>query len=208
MDVTQGGGHERGSRRSRRTGASRSAIPRKDGGEEINARFTLRDRPMSDLRHAFELDDWPVDGKVSGEFRLYDKYTRPFGYGRLSITDATAWGEPFERATAPMRFEGQGVRLDAIEIAKAGGTMTGAAYVGWDGRYSFNVARRPHPARVAGLDQVRQVRVDRADALLGQRRFHVREPALRGPDGRRGRLPRRGRDRGGRDPVRRDVTGC
>ncbi len=114
-------------------------FPRKDGGEEINARFTIRDRPMRDLRHAFELDDWPLDGKVSGEFRLYDKYTRPFGYGRLSITDATAWGEPFERATAPMRFEGQGVRLDAIEIAKAGGTMTGAAYVGWDGRYSFNV---------------------------------------------------------------------
>ncbi len=112
--------------------------PRKDGGEEINARVMLRDRPMRDLRHAFELDDWPVEGKVSGEFRLYDKFTRPFGYGRLVVTDATAWGEPFERATAPMRFEGQGVRLDAMEITKAGGTVTGAAYVGWDGRYSFN----------------------------------------------------------------------
>jgi hypothetical protein len=112
--------------------------PRKDRGEEINARFVLRDRPMSDLRHAFELDDWPLDGKVSGEFRLYDRYTRPVGYGRLVIADAVAWGEPFERASAPMRFEGHGVRLDAIEIAKAGGTVTGAAYVGWDGRYSFN----------------------------------------------------------------------
>jgi hypothetical protein len=112
--------------------------PRKDGGEEINARFTFRDRPMRDLRHAFQLDDWPVEGKVSGEFRLYDKFTRPFGYGRLSVTDATAWDEPFERATAPMRFEGQGVRLDAMEMQKSGGTVTGAAYVGWDGRYSFN----------------------------------------------------------------------
>ena len=113
--------------------------PRKDGGEEISARVLMRDRPMKDLRHAFLLDDWPVEGKVSGEFRLYDRYTRPFGYGRLQITDATAWGEPFERATAPMRFEGQGVRLDAIEMSKAGGTVTGAAYVGWDGRYSFGV---------------------------------------------------------------------
>jgi hypothetical protein len=112
--------------------------PRKDGGEEINARFTIRDRPMRDLRHAFQLDDWPVDGTVSGEFRLYDRYTRPFGYGRLAIADAAAWGEPFERASAPMRFEGQGVRLDAVEIVKSGGTITGAAYVGWDGRYSFN----------------------------------------------------------------------
>lgn len=112
--------------------------PRKDGGEEINARFVMKDRPMRDLRHAFTLDDWPLEGKVSGEFRLYDRYTRPFGYGRLTITDATAWGEPIERASAPMRFEGQGVRLDAMEIDKRGGKITGAAYVGWDGRYSFN----------------------------------------------------------------------
>jgi hypothetical protein len=112
--------------------------PRKDGGEELNARFVIRDRPMRDLRHAFQLDEWPVEGKVSGEFRLYDKYTRPFGYGRLVVADATAWGEPFERATAPMRFEGQGVRLDAIEFKKSGETVTGAAYVGWDGSYSFN----------------------------------------------------------------------
>lgn len=112
--------------------------PRKDGGEEINARFVLKDRPMRDLRHAFQIDDWPLDGKVSGEFRLYDKYTRPFGYGRIAITDAVAWGEPLESATAPMRFEGHGVRLDAMEIRKSGGTVTGAAYVGWEGRYSFN----------------------------------------------------------------------
>jgi hypothetical protein len=112
--------------------------PRRDGGEEINARFVLKDRPMRDLRHAFQLDDWPLEGSVSGEFRLYDRYTRPLGYGRLAITDATAWGEPIDRASTPMRFEGQGVRLDAVEILKSGGTITGAAYVGWDGTYSFD----------------------------------------------------------------------
>lgn len=115
--------------------------PRKDGGEEIDARFTITNRPMRDLRHAFQLDDWPVDGKVSGEFHLYDKYTRPFGSGRLTITDMVAWGEPFERAVTPtMHFEGQGVRLDAVEIKKGAGTITGAAYVGWDGTYSFDVS--------------------------------------------------------------------
>jgi hypothetical protein len=113
--------------------------PRKDRGEEINARFEITDRPMRDLRHAFQLDDWPLDGKVSGEFRLYDKYTRPYGYGMLQIADAVAWGEPLDLAHAPMRFEGQGVRLDALVIQKGAGTMTGAAYVGWDGTYSFDV---------------------------------------------------------------------
>ena len=89
---------------------------------------------------------------MSGEFRLSDRYTRPFGYGRLSIVDATAWGEPFDRATAPMRFDGKGVRLDAIDIQKAGGTITGAAYVGWDGTYSFEARGERIPLeKVASL---------------------------------------------------------
>ncbi len=124
--------------------------PRRDGGEEINARIVLNDRPMRDLRHAFELDDWPLEGRVSGEFRLADRYTRPVGYGRLSIVDATAWGEPIDRATSPMRFDGKGVRLDAVEILKGGGTITGAAYVGWNGTYSFDVVGERIPLEKVG----------------------------------------------------------
>jgi translocation and assembly module TamB len=133
-------------------------FPRKDGGEEINARFVLKDRPMRDLRHAFQLDDWPLEGSVSGEFRLWDKYTRPWGYGRLAIVDASAWGEPLDRASSPLRFQGQGVRLDAVEILKSGGTMTGAAYVGWDGKYSFDAVAERIP-----LDQVASVKVGAAE---------------------------------------------
>lgn len=119
--------------------------PRRDGGEEINARVRLTKRPMADLRHAFLLDDYPIEGKVSGEFHLYGKYQTPFGFGRLQIDDGVAYDEPFETATASLRFEGQGVRLDGIESRKAGGEMTGAAYVGWEGTYSFNVSGRRVP---------------------------------------------------------------
>ena len=114
------------------------SFPRRDGGEEIYARFKMKDRDLRDLRHAFQLDDWPLDGRVSGEFRLSDRYTRPLGYGNLIISNASAWGEPFESATGQMRFVGDGVRIDAVNLQKAGGTVTGAAYVGWDGQYSFN----------------------------------------------------------------------
>jgi TamB, inner membrane protein subunit of TAM complex len=140
--------------------------PRRDGGEEINARFVITSRPMRDLRHAFQLDDWPVDGSVSGAFHIYDKYTRPVGSGQLTITDMTAWGEPFERAVCPMmRFEGQGVRLDAVEIRKGAGTITGAAYVGWDGQYSFD-ATGEHIA-LATLESVQYGQVK----WSGQMRF-------------------------------------
>ncbi len=119
--------------------------PRRDGGEEIDARVRIRRRALADLRHAFLLDDYPIEGKISGEFHLYGKYQTPYGFGRLQIDEGVAYDEPFETATASLRFEGAGVRLDGIEAAKAGGQMTGAAYVAWEGSYSFNFSGRRIP---------------------------------------------------------------
>ena len=119
--------------------------PRRDQGEEINARVRLTQRPLKDLRHAFELDDYPVEGFVSGEYHVYGNYETPFGFGRLVIEKGVAYGETFETAQAALRFEGTGVRLDGLTIAKSTGTATGAAWVGWDGTYSFNVDGRRIP---------------------------------------------------------------
>ncbi len=119
--------------------------PRRDGGEEINAYIVMARRPLEDLRIAFELYDYPVDGLASGEFRLQGFYEGPNGFGRLQIDDGVAYDETFERATAGLRFEGTGVRLDGIVIQKSTGAATGAAWVGWDGTYSFNTDGRRIP---------------------------------------------------------------
>jgi hypothetical protein len=119
--------------------------PRRDGGEEINAHVVMTRRPLVDLRTAFELYDYPVDGLVSGEYRLQGFYEGPNGFGRLQIDQGVAYDEPFEKATAGLRFEGTGVRLDGITIQKSTGTATGAAWVGWDGTYSFNTDGRRIP---------------------------------------------------------------
>jgi hypothetical protein len=119
--------------------------PRRDKGEEINARVRLTRRPLADLRHAFQLDDYPVDGVVSGEYHLYGSYETPFGFGRLVIDDGVAYGEAFESAVSSLRFEGTGVRLDSLQIRKSTGGATGAAWVGWAGDYSFNVDGRRVP---------------------------------------------------------------
>ncbi len=116
--------------------------PRRDGGEELNARVKMTRRPLRDLRQAFELDDYPVEGLVSGDFHIYGGYETPHGFGRLVIDKGVAYGETFETATSSLRFEGTGVRLDAIDIKKGTGGVTGAAWVGWDGTYSFNADGR------------------------------------------------------------------
>ncbi len=120
-------------------------FPRSDGGEELNARVSMSRRPLADLRHAFELDDYPVDGRLSGDFRVNGRYQAPVGFGRMTLEEGEAYGETFETATANLRFEGDGVRLDGIDLAKASGRMTGAAFVGWQGTYSFNADGRRIP---------------------------------------------------------------
>ncbi len=120
------------------TGKYSLGYPRRDRGEEMDARVRLTNWPMADLRHAFLLDDWPVDGRVSGDYHVYGNYETPHGFGQMAIADGIAWDEPFDRATASLRFEGNGVRIDDLRGWKSTGRMTGAAWVGWDGTYSFN----------------------------------------------------------------------
>ena len=132
----------RGPSRMNVSGVFSLGFPRRDGGEELNSRITMQGRPVDDLLNAFDLEDYPVEGTLSGEFHVYGPYTRPFGFGKMRIDDGTAYGERFETATAGLRFEGNGVRLDAINISKGPGTVTGAAYVGWNGTYSFNAEGR------------------------------------------------------------------
>ncbi|HEX7797019.1 MAG TPA: translocation/assembly module TamB domain-containing protein [Vicinamibacterales bacterium] len=120
--------------------------PRSDGGEEINARFRVDKHDLASLRHAFQLDAWPVTGRLSGEFHLTGDYQRPIGFGGMTIDDGVAYGEPFQTGAASLRFDGEGVRLDAATITKATGSITGAAFVGWDGTYSFNADGRRIPA--------------------------------------------------------------
>ena len=111
--------------------------PRRDNGEELNARIGIVNRPIADLRHAFELDEYRLDGILSGEFNVYGHYTTPLGAGRMTIADGVAYGEDFESVTAVVRLEGGGVTLDPIEMVKGTGRGTGRAVVQWNGTYSF-----------------------------------------------------------------------
>ena len=122
------------------------ATPRDDGGDEIDARFRATRRDLDSLRHAFQIDEYPLSGKMTGEFRLKGERARPIGTGSMTIEEGVAYGEPIQKATASLRFDRPGVRLDAIEIAKGTGAMTGAAFIGWDSTYSFNVDGRRIPA--------------------------------------------------------------
>lgn len=124
------------------TGQFSLGYPRADGGEQIDARIRVTERPLSDLREAFDLQDYDVNGMLSGDFHVYGDYEGPHGFGTMTIARGIAYDEPFSEATASLQFEGEGVRLNGIEMKKGGGTVNGAAYVAWAGTYSFDVDGR------------------------------------------------------------------
>ena len=140
-----------GQSRIRTTGRFSIGYPRGDGGEEIDAQIQIAGRPVADLRHAFTLDEYDIDGTLNGEFQVEGKYLTPVGFGRMEIVDGVAYGEPFEAVTAGVRLEGEGARLENIQATKAGGRGTGAAFVGWNGTYSFNFDGRSVPAESLAL---------------------------------------------------------
>ena len=119
--------------------------PRDDHGEEINARFRASKRDVQSLSHAFELDDYPVTGDLTGEFHLTGMYQHMFGFGAMTIENGAAYGETFDTAQSSLRFDGNGVHLDDATMKKASGNLTGSAYVAWDDTYSFNADARGVP---------------------------------------------------------------
>jgi translocation and assembly module TamB len=142
-----------GAREIRADGRFSAGFPRKDGGEEINARVLLTRWPVADLRRAFDIDEYRIDGELTGEFHPFGQYQRPFGFGTMTIANGVAYGESFEQASTSVRFEGEGVRLDAIQIIKGAGRGTGAAYVGWNGTYSFNLDGRGIPVDTVSVSK-------------------------------------------------------
>lgn len=121
------------------TGKYSIGYPRKDKGQELDALFTITRWPIREFRHAFLMDDWPVDGLASAQVHLWGGYDRPDGFGSLRFDDGVGWKESFDYATATMRFEYAGVRTDGIELHKSTGVVRGAAFSDWHtSTYSFN----------------------------------------------------------------------
>ena len=120
--------------------------PRADHGEEIDARIWAERRDIDSLRHAFELDDYPVTGLLSGEVHLTGGYESPVGFGTMSVADLVAYDEVFQSGDASLRFDGAGVHVDGITAHKWEGRVTGSAQLQWAGTYAFEATGTGIPA--------------------------------------------------------------
>jgi hypothetical protein len=127
---------------------------REDEAEEIEARVRLTGWPVADLRHAFGLDDWRMDGTIGeAALQLRGQYRDMFGDGTVRIDRGVAWGESFAQASGDVVLEGTGLRISRLEMRKGTGVVRGAARIGWSGTYAFTADGESIP--VESLDSFR-----------------------------------------------------
>ena len=153
IDVTNGViGDQPDQAAIRTAGRFSLGFPRDDHGEEVRAHVSITNWPMEDLRHAFGLDDWPVDATIaSSEMDLFGPYTGLSGSGTLRLANGVAWKEHFETATGDLTLNGTGISIDRIVMLKGAGRVTGAALMKWtDSTYSFDA--RGEGIKVESLD--------------------------------------------------------
>ena len=131
-------GHARRRRNPAPTARSRSATPGR-----------TRER-KSTRASASPAGRWPICATPSSSTTGLSKgwcpasitctatYETPFGFGRLRIDDGVAYGETVRHLVGGPAFRGLGRAARRPDVAKSTGAVTGAAWVGWDGNYSFN----------------------------------------------------------------------
>ena len=196
VTVTDGVDSPSTARRFAPTGCSRSAIRARDGGEEIDARFRVTRRDVDSLRHAFEIDDYPVSGLLSGEFHLTGEYETPVGFGAMTIDDGVAYGEPFEHGDGGLRFDGAGVRLDNVPAHQSRAGMVEARRSSAGTRPTRSTRRPAHSDGADGDVRLSRGAAVRPHRVHGRRQRHVRRAALRRPVPRQRSVRRRRRASG------------
>jgi hypothetical protein len=148
LDITNGLIGDRPEESIQTNGRFALGYPRADGGEQMRAKIRVAGWPLADIRHAFEQNDWPVDGTIGlANLDLSGEYEHLKGSGDLRIDRGVAWDEKFETASGQLEFDGRGVDISDIRMEKAGGTITGAADLRWDGTYSFEAAGQRVPVQ-------------------------------------------------------------
>lgn len=92
----------------------------------ITARLAVRGFDVADLQGLIGYD-YPVSGVVNGNLQLTGTTADPRGSGRLHVSNARVYGEPFQSIEADLLFAAHEAQAHDIVVAHNGARVTGAA---------------------------------------------------------------------------------
>ena len=93
--------------------ALRQGKPDPDGAVEGEIRFT--DLAIADVLRV-AVPGMPVQGTASGSVQVTGTLAAPAGAGQVTISNGSAWQQPFDHLQATLRFDRQRQSLESLEI--------------------------------------------------------------------------------------------
>ena len=115
-----------------------------------------------------------MSGLLSGEFHLTGAYERPLGFGAMTIDEASPTASRSSRRPRRCGSTAPASASTASTSTRAAGTLTGAAFVGWDSTYSFNADGRRIPVERLALLRFRSAPLSGLAEFTADRQRHVR----------------------------------
>ncbi|MGA2076286.1 MAG: translocation/assembly module TamB domain-containing protein [Terriglobia bacterium] len=139
--------------------------------------------PLEGLKAAFGVDE-PVSGEVSGKVNFAGTASSLTGSGDVKLENANIAGESFNAVSAKIRIHGSSLDLNALEVLKGRGRITGKAQVDTATRavscqlhgadFSLADFKRLEPLAGAGLVPAQGGKENRPhNALEGQASFDL-----------------------------------
>ena len=90
--------------------------------------------PIADLQ-TFAETKYPVDGILTGQFRVKGTRAQPEVSGFLDVTEVQAAGIKLDRARSQLRISDEEVAVTNVELRKAGGRVTGNLHYRFSDRH-------------------------------------------------------------------------
>ena len=97
------------------------------GYSPVSAHLTLNRGSMKELLALAGTRDNTARGEVNAEMRIGGTYGNPLGNGSFHTSEGEAYGQPFQRVDARLSLSNQLARLEALDVATAGGTLSANA---------------------------------------------------------------------------------
>jgi translocation and assembly module TamB len=100
---------------------------RPHGYSPVSFNLTLNHAGVRELLALAGTDDKIARGNVDSEVRITGTYGNPLGHATIHASAGEAYGQQYERVDARVNLSDRLARLDTLEIATAGGTLSANA---------------------------------------------------------------------------------
>ncbi len=123
----------------------------------FSAQVDLRNATLQDVQ-SLAGTDYPVTGGLNGAAGVSGTMKEMRGQGRIQLASGAIYGEPYKSLTSDVRFQGQEVQLQNLDLAQNGGRLGGNVAYNLTTKF-FRFDAKAENIELAHVDRLKTARV-------------------------------------------------